>query len=549
MQQPSTRQPAVWLVTRDFRLADNAALTEAAKHSLLLPLLVLEPSMLCAEDASMFHLSAQLNAAVALQKSLRICGSDLFIAVAEIPDIITRLHTEIGFSAIYRHQETGNALSFARDRALADWCQFNKVAYIEETQNGVLRGPHKRVDRAKILAQRLLQTEPLEAPSRLPHYPTTNALQNAGLMTTDVLTVSSLPKSLEKVHRSERFDAETLQPVNEQAAHRDMHEFLHQRGQHYSSDDLSSNLKFTKGSRLSVHLAWGTLTLRQVFHARNRRMLELGNARDASSTRWRNSLNAFQSRLFWHDHFVQRFESASFMEFKALNPAYEGLQYTDDGTNLQRWISAETGLPLVDACLRCVQANGFLNFRMRAMLVSVACYGLGIHWRDVQYPLARWFHDYEPGIHFSQVQMQAGVVGINTIRVYNPQKQLLEQDSNCDFTKRWLPELADFTAEEIAQYPTRPLGRYPASPADFEANTKVMKDRIFDIRKSLEGRRASAEILQKYGSRTSPLRQRLRSNYEKDRISRQNPSDPSTAGNEKNNPSGDTAKKQLTLDF
>ncbi len=549
MQEPSTHKPALWLVKRDFRLADNAALIDAAQHESLLVVLILEPSVLSANDASVFHLSAQLKAASALKTDLRSRGSDLFFAISEAPSLCNHLFAEIGFSAIYSHQETGNALSYDRDKSLARWCMDNDVLWIEKTQNGVVRGPHKRMDRAKILAERLLQSPPLAAPAKLPPCPPTARLEANGTLLSSCLNINSLPPVLHNISRPERFDEDSLQALGEQAAQLDLHQFLNDRGLHYTSGISSPNRAFTQGSRLSAHLAWGTLTLRQIFHARAARIHELGNARDHTSAQWRKSLNAFQSRLYWHDHFVQRFESASFMEFDALNPAYRHLKYPDDGEARQRWLDAATGIPLVDACLRCVQTCGFLNFRMRAMLVSVACYGLGIHWRDIQYPLARWFYDYEPGIHFSQVQMQAGVIGINTIRVYNPHKQLLEQDGDCHFVKQWIPELRDFTAEEICAYQTRPLGRYPAPPAGFETTARMMKDQIFAVRKSDIGKKASAEILEKYGSRRTPQRQRLRSDYRR-ATGRRNQS-AATARSENSNEADfeDNASQQLKLDL
>jgi deoxyribodipyrimidine photo-lyase len=78
---------------------------------------------------------------------------------------------------------------------------------------------------------------------------------------------------------------------------------------------------------------------------------------------------------------------------------------------------------------------------MRAMLVSVAAYPLWLHWRPVGEWLATQFLDYEPGIHWSQLQMQSGTTGINTTRVYNPIKQAQDHDPHGTFVRRWLPHL------------------------------------------------------------------------------------------------------------
>ena len=508
-------RPALWWVKRDFRVSDNAALVAAARHQSLIALLVLEPSIIKAKDASALHLHAQLDAAAKLQQTLRELGSELYLMAGELPDVFERVRSFINFSAIHAHQETGTQLTYERDDKVRAWCRINQIDYHEHTQNGVVRGSHKRVDRPAILATRLLRTAVHPAPLQLPTVP--SGVENCRQLLrfnpelSHGLTQGSNAQSETFANNElclqdvgEKLYAEnTLQSLGEKQANTDLESFLNVRGQKYRGGISSPNLAFTHGSRLSAHLAWGTLSLRQVFAAKAERENDLHNSssKNIGVTAWRKSLNAFQSRLFWHDHFVQRFEAAPQMEFEALNPAYQALAYLNDDEKLQRWLTGKTGIPLVDACIRCVQTCGFLNFRMRAMLVSVACYGLGQDWRRIQYPLAHWFFDYEPGIHFSQVQMQAGVVGINTIRVYNPHKQLLEHDADCKFVKKWIPELREFTAEEICNYQTSPLGDYPAPPDDFESTATQMKQRIFSIRNSDEGRKASAEILEAYGSR------------------------------------------------
>jgi len=459
--------------------------------------------------------------------------------VGELPGVFGQLHSVINFAAIHAHQETGTQLTYERDNKVRAWCRESQIAYHEHTQNGVVRGYHKRIDRPAILATRLLQTAAHPAPLQLPTTPpdAKNCQQllrfsrefSRGLTqgdNTDSTDFTSSQLCLQD--DGKRLYAEnTLQSLGEDQANTELKSFLKIRGQKYRGGISSPNLAFTHGSRLSAHLAWGTISLRQVFAAKAERENDLRNSSSYRATAWRKSLNAFQSRLFWHDHFVQRFEAAPQMEFEALNPAYRKMNYLNDDAKLQMWLTGKTGIPLVDACIRCVQTCGFLNFRMRAMLVSVACYGLGQDWRRIQYPLAHWFFDYEPGIHFSQVQMQAGVVGINTIRVYNPHKQLLEHDSSCKFVKQWIPELHNFTAEEICNYQTYPLGDYPAPPDDFDSTAAQMKQRIFSIRNSEEGRKASAEIVEAYGSRRPASSRRRVSRYQSNAVTNRTQGDSS----------------------
>ncbi len=102
---------------------------------------------------------------------------------------------------------------------------------------------------------------------------------------------------------------------------------------------------------------------------------------------------------------------------------------------------------MVDACMRSVIATGYLNFRMRAMLVSFLTHHLWLDWRRGSHHLARQFLDFEPGIHYPQFQMQAGTIGVNTIRIYNPVKQGYDHDPKGEFIGEWVPELREVPAE------------------------------------------------------------------------------------------------------
>jgi deoxyribodipyrimidine photo-lyase len=133
---------------------------------------------------------------------------------------------------------------------------------------------------------------------------------------------------------------------------------------------------------------------------------------------------------------------------------------------------------------------------MRAMLVSFASYQLWLHWRKPALFLARHFLDFEPGIHFSQVQMQAGTTGINTIRIYSPIKQVLDQDPNGQFIRRYLPELANVPSEYLAEPHKMPVElqkdigciigtHYPEPIVDHTTAFKLARERYGTFKKSV----------------------------------------------------------------
>jgi deoxyribodipyrimidine photo-lyase len=288
-----------------------------------------------------------------------------------------------------------------------------------------------------------------------------------------------------------------------------MQSFHQERGELYRSAMSSPIGGETACSRLSPYLAFGTISLREVAQATQQRQAELKLLEGDKPKNWRASMASFTKRLHWRSHFMQKLESEPRLEFQNLHPAYDGLRTSTspDAARLAAWQKGETGLPFVDACMRYLAATGWLNFRMRAMLMSVASYHLWLHWREPGLHLARLFTDYEPGIHWPQTQMQSGTTGINTVRIYNPVKQGYDQDPKGEFVRRWVPELASLDSAEIhepwkSQHASKLLDKtYPMPVVDYLEAARDARQRIYTTRKGKGFRDTAAKILSKHGSR------------------------------------------------
>lgn len=226
----------------------------------------------------------------------------------------------------------------------------------------------------------------------------------------------------------------------------------------------------------------------------------------------RASLVSFSGRLHWHCHFIQKLETAPAIEFLELHPALRALRpEVADAALLSAWADGQTGYPFLDACMRSLRATGWLNFRMRAMVMSFASYNLWLPWRETGLHLARQFTDCEPGIHWPQVQMQSGTTGINTIRIYSVVKQGHDQDPTGAFVRRWIPELSDIPDQHLQEpwrfdAAHRTIGRvYPERLVDLKISTAAAKDTIYGARRSAGFHAAADAIQDKHGSRKSGM--------------------------------------------
>ena len=478
----------LWWIKRDFRLSDNVALTRALELcDEVLPVLILEPSVVNSPDFSPKHLRAIEQAAHQLRSSLTERGSELLLLQDEAPRAFATVKEIFDFEAVFSYEETGLEITYARDRRMSTWFKQKQVIWEELPRGGVVRRLPTRDGRNKIWYQRIyapMKPQPQQVPL------------NCAAKEACHLADWSTP------FRTSEQNA-TLQTVSEVAAQTTLKTFLDERALGYSGGISSPNTAFHSGSRLSAHLAWGTISLRDVYQTTSSFQQELQQVRPEGYSQWSRSLRSFKSRLHWHDHFIQRLETEPEMEFNALNRCFCDLSYTNDEQRLTAWLTGRTGSPMVDACMRCLNKTGFLNFRMRAMVVSYACHALHLSWKDIMHPLAQLFLDYEPGIHVSQLQMQAGVMGINTIRVYSPHKQMLDHDPKFSFVRTWLPELSNVTDAQLKNGSDAGVEGYLDPVCDYKTQTTEMKRMLYSIKRSAEGREEAQRVMDKHGSRKS----------------------------------------------
>ena len=478
---------------KNLRISDNSALHKASEEQKIAAIYINDPDIINGDDFSSYHLDFIKESLLELEIIFKKNKSSLNVYNDKAINVLKKINETFTIRKIITHYETGNWVTFCRDKIITNYCKTNGIELLEYQSNGVVRNLSDRDGWSHLWNKEMIKDQ---------------------IATPDVsgflhLKAQSVHESFEKI-KIEKKKYNKIFFGGESHALKTLNSFLNDRGNYYSKEMSSPITAHKSCSRLSSYLAYGNISIKKVYQETKKRQTYLRE--NKIRTGWLKSLSSFSSRLRWHCHFIQKLEMQPNLEFTNMVRVYDGIRESPNSEAFINWTKGTTGFPMIDACMRFLKYNGWINFRMRAMLVSFASYNLWIDWRVTSKYLSKYFIDYEPGIHYNQFQMQSGVTGMNAIRIYNPIKQQKDHDPEAKFVRTWVPELKNVPLEYI-QYPhllsekmQKKTGclidvHYPSPIVDLKISTLKAKKTIYGIRATQKAKFESKKAFIKHGSR------------------------------------------------
>ncbi|KJH69632.1 FAD-binding domain-containing protein [Aliterella atlantica] len=468
---------------RDLRLSDNEIVAlSTADNTEVLPCFIIDPWFYQQAAVGKARVRFLFESLEDLDNNLRARGSQLYLFEGSSVSVLQKLTSQLlqkgDRPKLFFNYDVQVQYGIERDRQIIDFYQQHNLSY-HQGLNNFLQTAGERTDG---------WIEQYYNYVRQPLHPTPERINTPALkLDIPQLTFSQLKQKYSQFWGTEN----TYFKGGETQAIGTLDSFLDERfgGYHWK---ISRPWHTQQGatSHLSPHLAFGTISVRQVYQRTKERAAEL-----ADNPKAQFSLKAFRDRLRWHDSFTQRlynhpelFDTNRYSEFDRY---YSPAELDEEKQELfAAWKEGQTGFPLVDASMRQLLAMGWMNFRMRAMCATFLCINCGISWHHGATHYIKYLVDTDLAINQWQWQMQAGVTNplSDTFRIYNPNKNLEESGGDLKFIYHWVPELRGYSLTEILDGAYLNESPYPAPMIDWAETRKVNGKIVSNLRKQVKER-------------------------------------------------------------
>ncbi|WP_290816649.1 deoxyribodipyrimidine photo-lyase [Halovivax sp.] len=426
----------------DLRGPDNRGLSVAAGRGSIVPVFVLDPEIL--SHAGPPRVAGLREALRSLREWYRDRGSDLLLTDGDPCDVLPAVADEFGAEAVVWNRGY-SGLARVRDRAVVAALEDERVEHVavddahchEPGSIAPERGEHYSVfsyfwkkwrDREK--------DDPEPAPD-------SDTLARGEDIRSSSIGRESIPSAADL-----GFDdpSASTPAVGRDRAVARLESFCNGPIYRYAEDRDRPDAEAT--SRLSVHLKWGTIGVRETYAATGRAR------RCADGDADRDSVDEFRRQLAWREFYAHVLRYNPEMVSTNLADHAGAIEWRNDPAELAAWKAGETGYPIVDAGMRQLRAEAWVHNRVRMIVASFCTKDLLIDWRRGYDWYRERLADHETANDVGGWQWAAstGADAQPYFRVFNPTTQGERFDPDGEYVRRYVPELRDVDPTDIHRW-------------------------------------------------------------------------------------------------
>jgi deoxyribodipyrimidine photo-lyase len=413
----------------------------------VIPLFIVDPLLLSRWPNAVARLTFLAQAIQNLNKALAKHKSQLLVIDGDPVEVIENLIASHSVDGVFINRDY-TPLSRRRDQAIGDLCQRSGIRFSQHSD------------------QLLNEPELVSKPDGKPYTIFTPFFKKARQLQISAPRDCSR-SNFETVNPNHCVAASKLGKYVEEKTDRQgisgstRLERIENLGNYDSSKDIPGIAGTT---RLSAYLRFGLVSVREVY--------QTVFANHSAS-------HGVIRQLYWRDFYVHIGYHFPHVYHAPFRQKYQDLLWDDNPSGLHLWQQGKTGFPIVDAGMRELRATGYMHNRVRMITAAFLTKNLHIDWRLGEAHFGNFLIDYDPALNNGNWQWSAstGCDAQPYFRVFNPWRQQKRFDPDCQYIKRWIPELENFTAKEIHSLEKND-GRYLPQIVDLKLSAEQSKARF-----------------------------------------------------------------------
>ncbi len=436
---------------RDLRVSDNTALSEAARRAeTVVPVFILEDAFRTGPDVGAARLAFLLRSLDSLRKNLAALGYPLILRHGRSVEVLPQLCRELRAEAVFANRRY-EPYAVARDQRLFNELNAMGVGF-EVFKDAVAWEERDLLTKAG--HPFTVFTPYSKAWKSRPPPPPRPKLAPAKK---SFLKIPSDPLPLDPAEFGHPL-VQTIPAAGEHAALDALKAFLSGPIHRYAE---ARNFPAVNGtSLLSAHLRCGTVGVRTIY-------ARLKAARDAGTAEQQRNCDVWLNELIWREFYLQILANFPRVMNGAFRPEYDRLEWSGTDDQFRAWCDGQTGYPIVDAAMRCLNATGHMHNRLRMITAMFLTKDLLINWQQGERYFMRKLIDGDMAANNGGWQWSAGT-GTDAapyFRIFNPVTQGEKFDPGGQFVRQWVPELTSMPDDLIHQPWENPLqaakSKYP----------------------------------------------------------------------------------------